>query len=282
MLLIFIAGILWGTIGLFVKGLSALGASPEIIAALRMTFAFVIMLAAAIVRFPRELILTDKKALAACALLGLVSQGAFNIFYTASIRINGMGIACVLMYTAPVFTAIASRIVFNESFSKGKIIALIINIIGCVLTVTGGRFSGSTISLWGVIMGLGSGFGYGMAAVFARMAGEKTNPIILSVYSYMFAAIFLWVFLRPSIDARANVLGLSFLYALIPTSIAYLVYYIGLMNIHDTSRVPVIASVEPVTAVLLGMMVWGEKIAPANFIGVAVVLISIIIMARTE
>ncbi|MBQ7544096.1 MAG: EamA family transporter [Synergistaceae bacterium] len=282
MLLIFIAGVLWGTIGLFVKGLSSLGASPALICVLRISFAFVIMLAVSLFRHGRGIILTDRKALISCVLLGLVSQGAFNIFYTESIRINGMGIACVLMYTAPVFTAIASRIFFRERFSRVKVCALLVNIIGCILTVTGGDFSGSGVNVWGVIMGLGSGFGYGMAAIFGRMAGERTEPDIVSMYSNLAGALFLFAFLRPELSASGGIVGLAFLYALIPTAIAYLVYYIGLKKVDDTSRVPVIASIEPVTAVLLGTMVYGERIGTANFIGVAVVLISIIIMAKSE
>ena len=282
MLLIFIAGILWGTIGLFVNSLTSLGASPSLICVLRISFAFVIMLAVALFRHGRGIILTDRKALIYCALLGLISQGAFNIFYTESIRINGMGIACVLMYTAPVFTAIASGIFFHERFSRVKVCALFVNIIGCILTVTGGDFSGTGVNVWGVLMGLGSGFGYGMAAIFGRMAGERTDSDIVSVYSNFAGAVFLSVFLRPALKVSAEIAGVAFLYALIPTAIAYLVYYIGLKKINDTSRVPVIASIEPVTAVLLGMTVYGEKIGTANFIGVAVVLISIIIMAKSE
>ena len=104
----------------------------------------------------------------------------------------------------------------------------------------------------------------------------------MSVYSNFAGAVFLSVFLRPALKVSAEIAGMAFLYALIPTAIAYLVYYIGLKKINDTSRVPVIASIEPVTAVLLGMTVYGENIGTANFIGVAVVLISIIIMAKSE
>ena len=196
-----------------------------------------------------------------------------------------MGIACVLMYTAPVFTAIASRIIFHEKFSGLKIFALVLNIAGCILTVTGGDLSLSALNLTGLLMGLGSGFGYGMAAVFGRLAGDRTDAIITSMYSYFFASIFLCAVLRPDfvpVMGNAKILGWGFMYGLIPTALAYLIYYDAVSKIHDTSRVPVIASIEPVTAVLLGLVLYGENIGAGNFAGVIVVLVSIALTVKAE
>ena len=282
MLYIFTAGILWGTIGLFVNELNALGATRAQICVIRMASAFVIMALAALFRHGRNAILTDKKALLFCALLGLVSHGLFNIFYTTSITLNGMGTACVLMYTAPVFTATASRLIFHEKFSGLKVFALGLNIAGCVLTVTGGDFSAGSINVAGLLAGLGSGFGYGMAAVFGRLAGERTSPLIMSAYSYLFAAVFLFAFMRPDLAAGVKIWGVGMLYALIPTALAYALYYAGLCRISDTSRVPVIASVEPVTAIIIGVCLYGEQIGSANLAGVITVLVSILIMMKSE
>ena len=121
--------------------------------------------------------------------------------------------------------------------------------------------------------------------MFGRLAGERADSITVSVYSYFFAFIFLVIFMKPDVNfafSDARIMGLGFLYGLIPTALAYLVYYNALKVIHDTSKVPVIASVEPVTAVLIGTMIYNESIGAANLIGVAVVLISIIIMAKEK
>ena len=285
MIYIFLAGVLWGTIGLFVNELNAAGASAPLISLMRMTFAFLSMSVFAIIRHGRKIILTDTKALLFCALLGIVSNGLFNILYTTSIKINGMGIASVLLYTAPVFTALASCMIFHESLTSRKILALGLNIIGCVFTVTGGNFSLESISITGILAGIGSGFCYGMAAIFGRLAGNRTDALITSVYSYIFASIFLYVFLRPDITPMMNnmkILTWGFLYGLIPTGLAYLVYYMELSKIQDTSKVPVIASIEPIIAVIIGTQISGEKIGIMTYAGSAVVLISIIIMVKTE
>lgn len=286
MIQIFIAGVLWGIIGIFVNELNALGTDASLIGFMRMFFAFLIMLAVSFIKHGRNVIIRDSRTIFLCALLGIICNGLFNVFYTNSIRLNGMGIACVLMYTAPVFTSIESHIIFHEKFTRIKIFALIINILGCILTVTGVNiFSNDNISLMGILSGIGSGFCYGTAAVAGRAAGEKTDPFIMSVYSFFFAALFLIIFARPDIMPAFHdfrIMGAGFLYALIPTSIAYLLYYIGLSKVRDTSRVPVIASIEPVTAVIVGMLLYNERMDAANFTGVAIVLVSIMIMMKAK
>ena len=284
MFLIFIAGLLWGTIGIFVKELNSLGADSPLTCFIRMLFAFLIMSFAALLQHGKNFFKIDKKTLLLCAGLGLVSQGFFNICYTASIKLNGMGVACVLMYSAPVFTAIASRIFFHEKISAFKIFALVLNILGCVLTVTGGNvLSGAEISLLGMLDGLGTGFCYGMAAIFGKAAGEKTDASIMSAYSYLFAVLFLFLFNRPGLEnLNAKILGVGFLYGLLPTSLAYMIYYNGIKKIKDTSKVPVIASIEPIAAVLLGMFLYNEQVGTMNFIGIGVVLISILMTMRAK
>ena len=283
MFLIFLAGILWGTIGIFVNTLNSFGASSALTSFLRMFFGFLIMFAFAFSKHGKKIFISDKKILFVCALLGIIANGFFNICYTASIKLNGMGVACVLMYSAPVFTAIASRIFFREKIGTLKIFALALNILGCVLTVTGGKiFQNQSLSLIGLLAGIYTGFGYGMAAIFGRMAGEKTDALIIGVYSFFFAMIFLLIFNRPEFNFDFKVLGTGFLYGLIPTALAYTVYYTGLKKIKDTSKVPVIASIEPVTAVALGLVIYNEQIGPANFIGVAIVILSIIIIMKAK
>lgn len=283
MLLIFIAGVLWGTIGIFVNELNSLGASSPQICFLRMFAGFLIMSAAAFVKNKKNFFAVDKKTLLLCAGLGLISHGFFNIFYTASIKLNGMGIACVLMYSAPVFTAIASKIFFHEKISSLKIFALVLNILGCIFTVTGGKiFNNPELSLIGISAGLGTGFCYGMAAIFGK-AAEKVDASIISAYSYLFAALFLLIFNTPGLEnLNAKILGTGFLYGLIPTSLAYIVYYNGLKKIRDTSKVPVIASIEPIAAVLIGMIIYNEQVEAANFLGIAVVFLSIVIMVKAK
>ena len=279
---IFTAGLLWGGVGIFVNKLLSLGADENLISILRMSSAFLIMFMAGCFKFGKNILIRDKKILFTCILFGIICHGLFNICYSNSIKLNGMGIACVLMYSAPVFTALGSLIIFHEKFSGLKIISLIINISGCILTAAGGNILNlnSSVNIRGLIYGLGSGFCYGMAEVIGRIAGEKINILLVSLYSYFAGMIFLLIFTRPEFKINSEILLTGFLYGLIPTCLAYLFYYSGLKKIKNTSQVPVIASVEPVTALILGYALYYENIGAVNIFGVILVFISILLAIK--
>ncbi len=70
----------------------------------------------------------------------------------------------------------------------------------------------------------------------------------------------------------------GFLYALIPTAIAYLFYYQGLQKIRESSKAPVIASVETVIAAGFGVAIFNEQVNLVNCGGIILVIGSIILM----
>lgn len=103
----------------------------------------------------------------------------------------------------------------------------------------------------------------------------------MSVYSYGAAALFLllWMGIRgESLAVSAPVLGWSVLFALLPTVIAYLLYYRGIQKIRDSSRVPVLASVECVVAVGIGVLALHETLGAVKLLGIARVLGSVLLM----
>ena len=269
-------GIMWGSIGVFVTELAAIGSTSALTGFMRMAFGFVIVLPIAAVRHSLWI---DQRAMMGCALLGLLAHAPFNVFYGLSVPANGVALSAVLLYTAPVFTALASAILFRERFSPRKLMALAINIVGCVLAVTGGDFSGSNsgFTMTGVLFGLGSSFFYGMVPIFGKIAGRHANPFAVSTWSYLFTAIALLVFTRPPLAriGNAGISGLGFLYGLITAALPYLLYYFGVQRIRETSRVPVFASIELVIAALIGVAFYSEPLGWVNAAGVLLVLASI-------
>ncbi len=282
---VFAGGAIWGTIGLFIVRLNSCGADSALISLLRMTFAFFIMLAVTIAALGVKALKVDLKTLASCALLGLVCHGIYNVFYSLAVVKTGVAISAVLLNIAPVFTAVTSVILFSEKITAKKGIALAVNVSGCIIAVTGGRLSLEGMSAMGILFGALAGFCYSLTAIFGRLAGNRTHTFVMSTYSYMFAAVFLAFSLKPmgsSLSLNTGMLVWGFLYALIPTTIAYILYYNGVRRISESSKVPVFASAETVTAAILGVLVCGEKLGVINAIGIALVIASIIFMNTTK
>jgi drug/metabolite transporter (DMT)-like permease len=149
------------------------------------------------------------------------------------------------------------------------------------MTVTGGRFSSLSISWIALFMGIMSGFTYALLPILSRTGADRENPYTAAFYGQLFGAMLLLMIIRPwNTDVVFNtalvlaILGLG----IVPSAMAYIAYYGGLSQMKETSKVPVLASVETVVAALIGLVAFGEELGIAKIIGIALVLVSIVVM----
>ena len=278
------AGILWGTIGLFVKQLDACGASPELTSFLRVALAGVIMAVLGVFKKGTGCFRIGRKSLLTCALLGVICHGVYNVLRSVAILRVGVAVSTVLLNVAPVVTLLCSASLFGEKLTAEKYAAVALCVCGCVLASVSGDLSAAFVSIIGLLCAIGSGICYGMTAIFGKLAGEE-DPITISIYSYLFATLFLGLWMQPWNGLpvlNREILTWSALYALIPTALGYLLYYRGVQLMRAPGRVPVIASVETVVAVVLGGAVYGEALSAARMCGIALVLGAILLMNTTR
>ena len=217
-------------------------------------------------------------------LIGVVSQAFYNVCYMNTIEQNGMATAAVFLYTSPVYVALLSRLLFREPLTGNKILAIVMNIVGCVLTVTGGVFSEMRISAFGLVMGLLAGFTYALLPILSRTAASEENPYTAAFYGQLFGALMLFFLIRPyqnpGTEFTWQIILVLIGFGLIPSALAYIVYYGGMSRITETSKVPVIASVETVVAAVIGLVAFGQTLGAVKILGIALVLCSIVVMNR--
>ena len=72
------------------------------------------------------------------------------------------------------------------------------------------------------------------------------------------------------------------MYGVLITGLAYMFYYDGVKRMTEMSIVPVIASIEVVVAALVGILIYKEPLNVINYIGIIVVIISIILMSKVS
>ena len=282
---VFISGCLWGTIGLFVKLMEVSGSTSSYTSFLRLFFGFLLLVLLTVSLDGLKAFRIGRKTLLSCILLGIVCQGIFNIFYSMSISMNGLSVGSVLLYTAPIFTSIASMLLFKEKLDSLKWFALMVNVVGCALTATGGNFSAASLAPLGILVGVGAGFTYAMTAVFGKIAmQEESSPFAIATYNLLFGCMFIallnrpWMSVEHPLNTRLLLLGL--LLGLIPTAMAYAFYFSGLSKITQTSKVPVVASIELVVASMIGVVAFQEKISAVKCVGIVLVLLSILLFSR--
>ena len=251
---------------------------------MRMTFAFLLLLTITLVKEGTASFRVGKRTLLSCALLGFVSMSLNNLCYTNAVSRLGMSLAAAILYMAPIFTSIQSKLLFHERIGKNKLIALAANVLGCMLAATGGRLSLEGVSVVGLLFGIGAAFAYSTQNIFGRLATDEASPFVVATYNFFFAAVFTLAVARPfsvmSDPFNPQILMWGFLFGLIPTTIAYLLYFAGIQGLTETSKVPVFCSLELVVATILGGLIFNENLPPASLIGTALILVSIMLMNR--
>ena len=282
-LLLLLTGTLWGTASVYVNGMKALGAGPDVVVLLRLPPAFLFILVLALVKYGPAALKVDRRTLFACFLAGMVSQVLFNLCYVSAIQIDGSAMAAVLLYLAPSMTMVESALLFKERVTLRKAAAVLLNLAGCALAVTGGDLTGINVPLAGILLGIGAGLCFSLNPVFGRFAMDGCEPMVANVWIFFFASAGTLLFVGPGADFSAVAFtGPFWLYAagnvVLVTVLPYLLYYEGINRLTETAKVPVITSMEPVVATLVGAFWFHEGVTAVKWLGVALVIGSIVLM----
>lgn len=214
---------------------------------------------------------------------GSLSIGLFSAFYFIAQTLTTLSVAAVLLYTAPFFVIVMSRLFFREEITKQKIIALLLAFVGCLFVT--GFIGGGSVSLapMAIIVGLASAICYALYSIFGRVALAHYAPMTVTIYSLVFAALALgliFVFSGPEMPAlHANIFLGIFGMGLIPTAIPYIFYTRGL-QVLAPSKASVLAFAEPMTATILGVVVLHEPMTLSAFVGIALIFAGIVVLNR--
>ena len=295
------AGTLWATMGLFVRPLGALGFSPLQISAMRL-LAAVLIFAAVIAATDRSAWRIKMRDLPLLAGLGVCSVAFFTACYYVSIQVMSLSAAAILLYTSPIWVMLMSIVVFHEKVTARKAIALALAFTGCVL-VSG---IGGSVTVIGIIAGLGSGIGYALYSILGTLALRRCSSLTVTAYAMLFAFIGTFAVCDvPSLFAHIEVVqataqgisglpgvlmlpinvigahggialaGFLLLMGLVTATAPYLLYTHGLEFL-QASHAAIIATVEPIVATLISVFALGEPLGIASLAGIACVLGAIV------
>ena len=101
----------------------------------------------------------------------------------------GVATSTILMYLAPVWTAIMAIIFFKEKLKGYQVFALALNLFGCALMVTGGNFAELNISGLGLALGLIAGFLYGLSTILGKIGTSGDDSVTMAFYMLLFSSL---------------------------------------------------------------------------------------------
>ena len=280
-LFVLAAGSLWGFMGLLVRTLNRVGLASMEISFVRAVITLITMFLG--------LLIFDRKALRIkirdvwCFIgTGAFSVSFFNYCYFKTMTFTSLSVAAVLLYTAPAFVMLMSAVLFHERLSARKLAALGLAFVGCAF-VSGIVGGAETLSASGILFGLGAGFGYALYSIFGRYALEKNySSVTISFYTFLFASVSTLFFVDAkevlvTIGSSLQLTVKTVLLVLLVTLLPYLSYTRGLKGM-ENGTASVLASIEPVVATLVGILIYKEEMSLQNVIGICLVLGSIFLI----
>jgi len=271
---------LWGTIGLFVDLLYNAGFTAMQIVALRVTSAAIMLVVYLALKKP-TLLKIDWKDLFSFVGTGIFSIVLFNWSYFSAIEEVSLSIAVILLYTGPIFVTLLSWLVFNEKLTTRKLIALCVTILGCALVIKVIPAGDQHISLYGFAIGLLSGFSYALYSIFGKFVLQKYESLTVITYTFVVASLFILPFIGTEFSTGQFASGKIWMIViglgLIPTVIAYLLYTMGLSMI-ESSRASIAATVEPLVATIIGVVIFNEVLSAYQLLGMVLVLMAVIMV----
>ena len=284
---ILMAGTLWGSMGVFVRKLAGNGLGPLGIVALR-SLGALFMTGAILLIYNRKLFRIKMKDIWCFIGTGILSLTFFNYCYFQTIITTSLATAAIMLYTAPVFVVLMSFFLFKEKLTGRKCAAMLTAFLGCGLVTGAISLGGMSVSAKGMMFGLGSGIGYALYSIFSRYALEKGySSFTISFYTFLFSTVgtFFLVDLQTMTgkllaDSLMEDLIYIFGIALIATVLPYLFYTYGLKSV-ENGRASIIASIEPVVATLVGIILFHETLTISGVLGIFCVLTAIVMLNRT-
>ncbi|MBQ3573575.1 MAG: EamA family transporter [Clostridia bacterium] len=279
-ILIIIAGVFWGSMGLFVRTLSEYGLESMQITLIRLVSGAILLVAFALI-YDKSLFKISLRDIPIFIAIGILSVLMMSWLYFSAIMKSTMSVAAILLYTAPIWVLIASVFFYGEKLTSKKVLALILAFGGCI-AVSG--FSAGDVSVSGILFGLGSGIAYALYSIIGKHVLSKYSPITVTVYSFAIAAVGVLFISRPTeaLDIVIHNFDFALLMKIIGIGavsvfVPYLLYTIGLSKT-PAGKAAIMASVEPMTATVLGIAVYKEPLGIGGVVGIVMILSAIFIL----
>jgi drug/metabolite transporter, DME family len=282
LLLITLAALSWGTIGIAVSLLYGVAATnPFSVGFLRLLIA-----APALLLLCRWMVgpgfwRVRRAPLLPMALIGVAFAG-YQLCYFAAIPRLGVAAAVMInICSAPVFTAVLAAIFLGERLTWAIALALTGAITGTALLVGGAPQASGASELWlGAALALGAGFCYSLVALGGRAVAPHYHPLQPITLAFSLGALLL---LPPAL-AGGLVLSytpvgwlLLFYLGLVPTAFAYGLYLRGLRTVPATVAA-ILSLLEPLGSTALAVLLLGERLGALAIVGAGLLLASMALL----
>jgi drug/metabolite transporter (DMT)-like permease len=176
--------------------------------------------------------------------------------------------AVLTHYIAPIIVAFLAPLFLREVITRKITIAIIAASIGLWIMLDGLSFQKNQMA--GIMAGLVSGLAYAIIIIFLRIQSQNFNPLVLAFFTNLTITILLLPFIR---EMPLHALWSYLIVGIVHSTIAPILYYKGLQHV-TANRSAVLGYIEPVGAIIFGVIFLSECPSAVSLIGGALIIFS--------
>ncbi len=280
---IILAGIFWGTSGIFVHYLAPMGLSSLQMTSVRGVVSAAVMSGYVFIH-DRSVFKAKLRDVFSFACSGAAMYLTAACYYGA-IQASSVSTAVVLMYTAPIIVMIYSVLFMDEKLTVIKGISVASMVVGCGLV--SGIVGGLKFSVMGILLGFLAGIFYSAYNILTKMQmRKKCNPVTASMYCFIFMALISMVVSNPvatvSVAVEKPIAALLMLGCGVCTCVLpYFLYTLALKNL-PVGTAASLGIVEPLSATLFSVAFLGEKLDIYSVLGIIFIIGAVFLLSREE
>jgi len=271
LILIALAAIFWGTSGSVMTVLAErASASPLLVGVARLWLAAILLLLATSVTPGSFAVAPGDRW--RCVAMGACMAG-YQAAYFPAVTLSGIAtVALVAICSAPLAIAALAPWLLGERLTRPVRVALGLGVIGTALLVAAPSGSSSAPSarfLAGALLALVAGLAYALYVLVAKVSLRRSAPLPMTALTFTIGALLLTPALLWTEAPLAQLaLGWPWLLYLggVATAGAYAAYTFGLRHV-PASVAGVATLLEPLTATILGVTLFGERLGAGGGLG---------------
>lgn len=267
----------FGLIPLFTISLMAVGVSSPTILCYRFLLAAVAM--AVIMFFTRRSFRLASDQMAVVALLAVL-YASTAILLLESYKCIPSGIATTIHFLYPLAVTLTMSWVFKERISSTIYVAVLLSLVGVALLAWGNHAEGDFRR--GVSFALLTVVTYAAYIVgVMRSRASRVDSIVLTFYVLAFGALLFFVYAMATSGIEAVHSAASWrdliILALLCTVLSDYTLILAIKRIGST-RTSILGSMEPLTAVVVGVLYFGERIDTTSVVGLLLVICAVVVV----
>ena len=279
-------GVICGILAAVCYGTNPLGALPlygegvNTASVLFYRFSMAVIILGVTLLAGRKNLRISRQELGVLASLGVLFA-ASSIAYYESFRFMDAGIASTILFVYPVMVAVIMAAFFRERVTLSTASAIILALLGICLLYRGG--TGASFSARGILCVMLSALTYAVYIVVVNQSSIRMSSLKLTFYVLLFCLLSLlaYSFASPDLHLQFPPSPRAWFFAcwlgIVPTILSLVLMTIA---VHEVGATPtaIMGALEPLTAVAIGVLVFGESFTMRLCFGIILVLSAVIII----